>query len=92
MRFEGAAEIKEGDLRKELELAAGSFVTPWQLQRDHEKILQQYRDKGFYSASLRDSLETAEDVPGGRGPRPREVLLPVDAALSVGCAAHGARA
>ncbi len=60
VRFEGNKEMKEADLRAQTLLAPGSFLSPWQLGRDRDKLLQLYRDKGYHSASLADTLLVAE--------------------------------
>lgn len=62
VKLVGNKEVKESDLRAETTLGARSFLTPWQLREDIEKITRVYRDKGFHRASVRDSL-----VPGGAG-------------------------
>ena len=60
VRFEGLDALKESDLRAAVSLSAGSFVAPWQRQRDRDKILETYRDKGYQSAGVRDTLLAAE--------------------------------
>ncbi|UCE01942.1 MAG: outer membrane protein assembly factor BamA [Candidatus Latescibacterota bacterium] len=60
VRIEGANRIKESDLRAEMALGPRTFLTPWQLRDDVEKVTKLYRDKGFYSASVRDTLLTTD--------------------------------
>jgi outer membrane protein insertion porin family len=56
VRIEGADAVDEKDIRNALRLTAGSFVSPAELRADRERILALYRDKGYFSAAVRDSL------------------------------------
>ena len=59
VRFEGLDAVKDADLRAVAKLGSGAFATPWQRRRDREAMLQVYRDKGYQSASLADTLVAA---------------------------------
>src|SRR5207249_2958876 len=59
VRIEGADKIKEKDVRAAMKLAPGSYLSPSELRTDLEKISALYRDKGYFRASVRDTLEAA---------------------------------
>lgn len=71
VRIEGANKVKEKDLRAAMQLAAGSFLAPATLRSDVDKLAALYRDKGYYRATMRDTLLQA-------APEPRILLLRVD--------------
>jgi outer membrane protein insertion porin family len=56
VKFEGSKEIKESDLRAGIHLGPQSFMTPWDLRRDREKMEQMYREKGYFRATVQDTL------------------------------------
>jgi outer membrane protein insertion porin family len=61
VRLEGAREIKESDLRGDLRLGPGAFLAPWLLRADVARVTQRYKDKGYFRASVSDTLLAAGD-------------------------------
>ena len=54
--FTGLDAVGDSDLRAAIKTIGGGFLTPWQRQRDRDAIVQIYRDKGYHSASVADTL------------------------------------
>ncbi|HEX5131139.1 MAG TPA: outer membrane protein assembly factor BamA [Candidatus Krumholzibacteria bacterium] len=55
--FEGNDHIGDDDLRKAISAAKGTFVRPSVTDKDRETISDQYREKGYYRVSVRDTLK-----------------------------------
>lgn len=60
VRIAGAKELKDKEIREAIKLGAGSFLTPAELRSDTDKIVALYRDKGYYKATVADTLVAGE--------------------------------
>jgi outer membrane protein insertion porin family len=56
VRFEGNDHASEDDLRKAIGISKGTFVRPSLLVRDREAIGELYREKGYYSVAVTDTV------------------------------------
>ena len=56
VRIEGTDKVAQKDVREAARLAAGSFLSPAALREDRDKITTLYRDKGYFRATIRDTL------------------------------------
>ncbi len=58
VRFEGDDHVGEDDLTKAVAVTKGTFVRPSLLAKDKEAIADLYKEKGYYSVSVRDTVVT----------------------------------
>lgn len=56
VRFEGNDHVGEDDLEKAVEIEKGTFVRPSLVSRDREAIRDIYREKGYYSVAVADTV------------------------------------
>lgn len=58
VRFEDNEHVNDEDLNKAIKIEKGTFVRPSLTTRDKEAIRDLYREKGYYSASVADTIIT----------------------------------
>ena len=63
VRIDGAKNLKEKEIRDAMRLASGSFLAPAALRSDRDKIVDLYREKGYYQVAVDDSLAGAPGEP-----------------------------
>ncbi len=56
VRFDGDDHMGKDDLRKAISITKGTFVRPSALQKDKEAIADLYKDKGYYSVAVGDTI------------------------------------
>jgi len=56
VRFEGNDHVGKEDLEKAIGISKGTFVRPSLLAKDRQAITDIYREKGYYSAAVDDSV------------------------------------
>ncbi len=61
LTFEGNDKISEGDLRRELGLGVGGYISPYLTQAKAQQILDLYADKGYFQASVEPELTFSAD-------------------------------
>ena len=61
VRFKGHKEIKEKDMKEAVGLVSGQVVSPKDVARGRQKILELYGDKGYLRASVEGRLFDAQE-------------------------------
>ncbi len=64
IEFAGAKELKPKDLKEEVELRVGDFLTPGAVTRAKLKIKEKYQSEGYYSATV--NTDSTAYSAGGR--------------------------
>lgn len=63
IKYEGNDKIDDGDIAKDSELAAGSFIKGWSIDEERRRIEELYSSKGYPNAAVEWRIEP---LPGGR--------------------------
>lgn len=56
VRFEGDDHVSRDDLTKAISVTKGTFVRPSILDKDREAIAELYKEKGYYSVAVTDTV------------------------------------
>lgn len=64
IKFKGNKEISEDDLKTQISTKRFSFMDEKKLKDDVEKIIKQYKEKGYYFAEVNYSIDAYKDRPG----------------------------
>ncbi|MCX7770000.1 MAG: outer membrane protein assembly factor BamA [Proteobacteria bacterium] len=64
IRFKGNKEFSEDDLKTQISTKRFSFMDEKKLKDDVEKIIKQYKEKGYYFVEVKYSIDTYKDRPG----------------------------
>jgi outer membrane protein insertion porin family len=61
LEFKGADKISTGDLKDELQLGVGGYISPYLIEKKKSEIKKLYAEKGYFQAKISSSLEYSVD-------------------------------
>lgn len=61
IEFVGNKEINSDDLRKDLGLGVGGYISPYLIEKKKQEIYDKYAEKGYFQAVIDPSLEYNDD-------------------------------
>lgn len=61
LKFSGNDKIKSGDLKDDLGLGVGGYISPYLIHKKRQVILDKYADKGYFQAEAEWTLEYNAD-------------------------------
>lgn len=61
LKFEGNSKIDDSDLREELSLGVGGYISQFLIQQKTNQIKNKYGEKGYFQAEVRHELEYNAD-------------------------------